>query len=86
MERKARKTQGREGGQLLSMGDLSALVKAPIRSVQYWVKKGLLVPAQVVENQERNTYLFDFENLLQARLIADMLKSGIRVSKLLQVQ
>ena len=86
MEKKARYAQGREGGQLLSMGDLSALVKAPIRSVQYWVKKGLLVPAQVVENQERNTYLFDFENLLQARLIADMLKSGIRVSKLLQVQ
>ena len=86
MEKKARHAQGRERGQLLSMGDLSTLIGAPMRSVQYWIKKSLLVPAQVIQNPERKGYLFNFENLIQARLIADMLKSGIRVGKLLQVQ
>jgi len=73
-------------GQLLSIGDLSALVGASRRSIQYWVEKGLLVPAKVNQNQERKSYFFDFKNLLQARLIADMLESGIGVEKLLKIQ
>jgi len=73
-------------GQMLSIGDLSALVGTSRRSVQYWVKKGLLVPAQVVQNEERKKYQFNFENLLQARLIKDMLGSGIGVEKLLKIQ
>jgi len=86
-KRRKRVDRGKkQKGQLLSMGDLSALIKTPIRSVQYWVKRGLLIPAQEVPNPERKKYLFDFENLLQARLIKDMLESGIGVDKLLKIQ
>ncbi|NLI08828.1 MAG: MerR family transcriptional regulator [Thermotogaceae bacterium] len=73
-------------GQLLSIGDLTALLGKKKRSIQYWVEKGLLIPARVNHNQERKSYFFDFENLLQARLIADMLESGIGVEKLLKIQ
>ena len=87
MDKKKRNDRGKiQKGQMLSIGDLTALVGASRRSIQYWVVKGLLVPAKVNDNTKRKSYFFDFKNLLQARLIADMLESGIGVEKLLKIQ
>ena len=58
MDKKKRNDRGKiQKGQMLSIGDLTALVGASRRSIQYWVVKGLLVPAKVNQNQKKIIFL-----------------------------
>lgn len=75
-------------GQFLTMGDISTLVGVPIRAIQYWLLRGLIVPAKVIPGPtgRRTRHLFSFQGLLQARIIYDLIAGGLSVLTVEKIQ
>lgn len=73
--------------QLLTLKEITQLLGITQRQALYWIKQGAIKPVRVVPGptKTRNTYYFDFDNLLNYRIITDMLDAGIDFRKIRKI-